>query len=152
MVASRADFSLLLNGERIIAEAQTAMIEYGESQCGYCTPGFVIGMVEAQSNGDRDVHSLGGNLCRCTGMLPLRLPNLVSRLATLAECFELMRSDPEATFVAGNTDYGIETNLRDRRSTVLPGLSSDGACAGRGAGRSAWHCHRRRAGDANAHR
>ena len=55
-----------------LAEAQTAMMALGGSQCGYCTPGFVVSMVAAQSGGaERDPHALGGNLCRCTGYRPI---------------------------------------------------------------------------------
>ena len=45
-----------------LSEVQRAMAEQGGSQCGYCTPGFVISMFAAQHNGDRDNHALGGNL------------------------------------------------------------------------------------------
>lgn len=58
-----------------VCEVQRAMIENGGSQCGYCTPGFVVSMVAEQYRPDakaRDVHRLGGNLCRCTGYRPIR--------------------------------------------------------------------------------
>ena len=55
-----------------LAEVQRAMAERGGSQCGYCTPGFVVSMFAAQHQGARDVHALGGNLCRCTGYRPIR--------------------------------------------------------------------------------
>ncbi|MDF1727548.1 MAG: xanthine dehydrogenase small subunit [Sulfitobacter sp.] len=52
--------------------AQTAMIELHGSQCGFCTPGFVVSMACAHLNGavDHDVQ-LAGNLCRCTGYAPI---------------------------------------------------------------------------------
>ena len=48
------------------------MVDEMGSQCGYCTPGFVmalIALVEQQQPLTRDVVELGltGNLCRCTG-------------------------------------------------------------------------------------
>ena len=55
-------------------DAQLAMAELGGSQCGYCTPGFIAGMVAEQyraKQGNCDCHSLGGNLCRCTGYRPI---------------------------------------------------------------------------------
>jgi xanthine dehydrogenase small subunit len=58
-----------------LAEVQTAMIECGGSQCGYCTPGFIISMFAEQyrrENRPADPHSLSGNLCRCTGYRPIR--------------------------------------------------------------------------------
>ena len=71
---------------------QEALASAGGSQCGYCTPGFICSMAaefyrkerlpesEAQSAGDHaemgkngfDLHSLSGNLCRCTGYRPIR--------------------------------------------------------------------------------
>lgn len=52
--------------------AQTAMIDAHGSQCGFCTPGFVVSMASAHLNGstDHDIQ-LAGNLCRCTGYAPI---------------------------------------------------------------------------------
>ena len=52
--------------------AQTAMVDHHGSQCGFCTPGFVVTMATAHLNGatDHDVQ-LAGNLCRCTGYAPI---------------------------------------------------------------------------------
>ena len=54
-----------------LADVQRAMAELGGSQCGYCTPGFVVSMFAAQFS-TLDCESLGGNLCRCTGYRPIR--------------------------------------------------------------------------------
>jgi xanthine dehydrogenase small subunit len=54
-----------------LADVQRAMVERGGSQCGYCTPGFVVSMFAAQF-ATPDSESLGGNLCRCTGYRPIR--------------------------------------------------------------------------------
>jgi xanthine dehydrogenase small subunit len=52
--------------------AQAAMIDHHGSQCGFCTPGFVVSMAVAQLNGDTDADTaLAGNLCRCTGYAPI---------------------------------------------------------------------------------
>ena len=51
---------------------QKAMIETGGSQCGYCTPGFVMSMVAGYYNGELNDGVIEGNLCRCTGYLPIR--------------------------------------------------------------------------------
>lgn len=47
---------------------QAAMVAEHGSQCGFCTPGFVMSMATGHLNGvsDHDTH-LAGNLCRCTG-------------------------------------------------------------------------------------
>jgi len=58
-----------------LAEAQAALAAAGGSQCGYCTPGFVMSLFAEQYRPDRqgacDPHQMGGNLCRCTGYRPI---------------------------------------------------------------------------------
>ncbi len=56
--------------------AQRAMVEHHASQCGFCTPGFVMSlwaMGQAAVAPDRAevVEALAGNLCRCTGYRPI---------------------------------------------------------------------------------
>ena len=66
--------SLAADGE--LAPAQEAMAAAGGSQCGYCTPGFVMSLLAEQYRNGRtgpcDPHELGSNLCRCTGYRPIR--------------------------------------------------------------------------------
>ncbi len=51
---------------------QKAMVELDGSQCGFCTPGFVMSMATAHTNGDTNFDdALAGNLCRCTGYAPI---------------------------------------------------------------------------------
>lgn len=53
---------------------QQAMVECGGSQCGYCTPGFVMSLFCEYYRPDRDGYdpeSISGNLCRCTGYRPI---------------------------------------------------------------------------------
>jgi xanthine dehydrogenase small subunit len=51
---------------------QEAMVAHHGSQCGFCTPGFVVSMAVAHLNGARDHDDqLAGNLCRCTGYAPI---------------------------------------------------------------------------------
>ncbi|MGI9305844.1 MAG: xanthine dehydrogenase small subunit [Gammaproteobacteria bacterium] len=56
--------------------AQQAMVDCHGSQCGFCTPGFVISLfVHAKNNGgtthEELTERLSGNLCRCTGYRPI---------------------------------------------------------------------------------
>jgi xanthine dehydrogenase small subunit len=66
--------SLAARGE--LADAQRAMASAGGSQCGYCTPGFVMSLFAEQYRPGRvgacDPLSMAGNLCRCTGYRPIR--------------------------------------------------------------------------------
>jgi xanthine dehydrogenase small subunit len=55
---------------------QQAMIDQHASQCGFCTPGFVMSLFGLYLNNpapDRDavLDALSGNLCRCTGYRPI---------------------------------------------------------------------------------
>jgi xanthine dehydrogenase molybdopterin binding subunit/xanthine dehydrogenase small subunit len=56
---------------------QAAMVEHFGSQCGYCTPGFVVSMFEGYYRDGAKTQpqlcdQLCGNLCRCTGYRPIR--------------------------------------------------------------------------------
>ncbi|MEY4510293.1 MAG: hypothetical protein RLZZ450_2415 [Pseudomonadota bacterium] len=53
---------------------QTAMVVHAGSQCGYCTPGFVVSLFCEYYRPGRagyDPESISGNLCRCTGYRPI---------------------------------------------------------------------------------
>ena len=55
-----------------LAAIQKAYGDWGGSQCGYCTPGFMITvhalLAENPDPTDEEIRSaLSGNLCRCTG-------------------------------------------------------------------------------------
>jgi xanthine dehydrogenase small subunit len=118
---------------------QRAMVDHHASQCGFCTPGFVMSMAVAQKNGavDHDDY-LAGNLCRCTGYAPIiraaeaiagtPSPGWVGEdLGTVSDApapYAPASSDalaawclahPEATLIAGATDVGlwVTKELRD---------------------------------------
>lgn len=70
----------------LLHPAQQAMVECHGSQCGFCTPGFVMTLASTYENHrlqvakgtikddlsyDDIVASIGGNLCRCTGYRPI---------------------------------------------------------------------------------
>lgn len=117
--------------------AQTAMIDFHGSQCGFCTPGFVVSMATAHLNGatDHDIQ-LAGNLCRCTGYAPIiraakamqdePVPDHLLFLAenTLAQptpqratshvqptssdaLAKWYAANPDGTLIAGATDVGL---------------------------------------------
>ncbi|MCD1620218.1 xanthine dehydrogenase small subunit [Salipiger marinus] len=51
---------------------QQAMVDHHGSQCGFCTPGFIVSMATAHLNGETGHDdALAGNLCRCTGYAPI---------------------------------------------------------------------------------
>jgi xanthine dehydrogenase small subunit len=65
----------LKNGDQL-HPVQQALVDHHGSQCGYCTPGFVMalaGWAEAGAPADDAATriALTGNLCRCTGYRPI---------------------------------------------------------------------------------
>ena len=55
---------------------QQAMVETNGSQCGYCTPGFIMSLFSLYKNSNKPSREaiddcLTGNLCRCTGYKPI---------------------------------------------------------------------------------
>ena len=56
---------------------QQAFVEKGASQCGYCTPGFVMAVKalllrNPNPSAQEIQEGLAGNLCRCTGYYQIR--------------------------------------------------------------------------------
>ena len=71
---------LLQDADGSLHPVQQAMVDHHGSQCGFCTPGFVMSLyalrIEAQgaaAQPDRIAinEALAGNLCRCTGYRPI---------------------------------------------------------------------------------
>ncbi|MCB1884161.1 MAG: xanthine dehydrogenase small subunit [Geminicoccaceae bacterium] len=55
---------------------QQAMVDHHGSQCGFCTPGFVMALYAMDRRGEAvtyetAVDEIAGNLCRCTGYGPI---------------------------------------------------------------------------------
>jgi len=74
---------------------QRTMAEGHGSQCGYCTPGFIMSLFEGYYRGDIQKpdqldDQLCGNLCRCTGYRPIR----DAAVAAFAERHKTNGSDP----------------------------------------------------------
>ncbi len=66
----------LISEDNSLHPVQEAMVRYHGSQCGFCTPGFVMslfGMFKNYSKLKEDIikDSIAGNLCRCTGYKPI---------------------------------------------------------------------------------
>ena len=66
----------LVSDSGLLHPVQTAMVNYHGSQCGFCTPGFVMSLFSLFKNfskfKDEEIKdSISGNLCRCTGYQPI---------------------------------------------------------------------------------
>lgn len=110
---------------------QAAMVDHHGSQCGFCTPGFVVSMAVAHKEGATDHDDrLAGNLCRCTGYAPIiRAAEAAEAAPVPAWMTEDLRpvagakapfapassdaladwylAHPDATLIAGATDVGL---------------------------------------------
>ena len=66
----------LISKDGSLHPVQQAMVNYHGSQCGFCTPGFVMSLFSMFKNHSRFKDkvikdSIAGNLCRCTGYQPI---------------------------------------------------------------------------------
>ncbi len=65
----------LADGDKL-HPVQQALVDHHGSQCGFCTPGFVMALFTLYSQGSNPtrqqiVDHVAGNLCRCTGYRPI---------------------------------------------------------------------------------
>jgi len=130
---------------------QQAMVDKHASQCGFCTPGFVMSLFAAWCNGtgleDASIDdTLAGNLCRCTGYRPIvaaaqalaeaplpaseqaRRAREAELLATIAHEQTVRLSDGKTSFLAPATPaefsrlYGVDPE----NTTIVAGATDVG--------------------------
>ena len=102
---------------------QQAMVEHGGSQCGYCTPGFVMSLFAFYYSEPRPqpLAALAGNLCRCTGYRPIRDAAAQLPAATDGDAFRerLLRAAP----VPAPLQYRERRARFDRPATLQAALT-----------------------------
>jgi xanthine dehydrogenase small subunit len=122
---------------------QKAMVEAHASQCGFCTPGFVMSLYQLHRDYDGPLppsretldRALGGNLCRCTGYRPIleagvkmfdtpaspdpRDSDLPVRLAALARDTGLAYRAQGKAFYAPRSLDELAQTLADRPSARI---------------------------------
>lgn len=127
---------------------QQALVDHHGSQCGFCTPGFVMSLFAHQGGVSRREISdaLAGNLCRCTGYGPIidaaqsvnRGPTPRGELAADTEALGyeqsgrrffsphsiddlalLLERYPNATLIGGATDVGLWVTKQHRDLETL---------------------------------
>ena len=87
------------------------------SQCGYCTPGFIISGVSLINSGkvinnDTINDAISGNLCRCTGYSPIiKAIKSVSDRKTKFKKVEIINKEKKVRF--GNITYLKPNNLKE---------------------------------------
>jgi xanthine dehydrogenase small subunit len=114
------------NGE--LHPVQQAMVECHGSQCGFCTPGFVMslwGLYLQQEGRDppperKEIDdALSGNLCRCTGYRPIidaaqrmcELPRVGFDREALAQSLQAIRRTDMLTYTRDGQSFHIPLTL-----------------------------------------
>jgi xanthine dehydrogenase small subunit len=130
---------------------QQAMVDCHGSQCGFCTPGFVMSLwalylghdsAPSRPNGAEIRSALTGNLCRCTGYRPILdagermfdLPRVpFDRAALHAKLRSIARDDSLAYEHAGRRFFAprtvaelAELKARQPQATLLAGCTDIG--------------------------
>lgn len=108
---------------------QQAMVTHHGSQCGFCTPGFVMSLFAAWCNGtgleaDNIDDTLAGNLCRCTGYRPIVDAGL-SLASSVVPDFEQRRRQREASLIAAIAHDDTVSLGDDRNQFVAPAKASE---------------------------
>jgi xanthine dehydrogenase small subunit len=132
---------------------QQALVDAAGSQCGYCTPGFVMSLFVGYYGRELNDGAIEGNLCRCTGYKPIReataqlaasapaadrfraqlvVPRAAPPRVALGTFFSPTRVDealalkaqhPQAAWVGGATDLGV--NLSHGQSVAPAFIALD---------------------------
>ncbi|MDZ5602292.1 xanthine dehydrogenase small subunit [Pseudomonas sp. RP23018S] len=102
---------------------QQAMADCHGSQCGFCTPGFVMSLFALQKNSHGpDLHqtheALAGNLCRCTGYRPIIEAAQHSCTAPCQDQFDARQAQTIAQLQAIAPQHTAELNSGDKRCLV----------------------------------
>ena len=102
---------------------QKAMVECHGSQCGFCTPGFVMSLFALQKNSQHaDPHqaheALAGNLCRCTGYRPILAAAEQACGEQLPDQFDQRQAQTIERLRAITPDRTGELNDGDKRCLV----------------------------------
>ena len=96
---------------------QMAFSKEYASQCGYCTPGFIMSGVSLINSGkvinnDTINDAISGNLCRCTGYSPIiKAIKSVSDRKTKLKKVEIINKEKKVRF--GNITYLKPNNLKE---------------------------------------
>ena len=131
---------------------QQAMVEHHGSQCGFCTPGFVMSLYAMWMNEtDPDVamieRYLQGNLCRCTGYQPiikaaldinahgkLKDDYLIAEKASIIEKLQsaqdqemlAIEADGEKLFAPATLDQFAASHAQNPEATIVAGSTDVG--------------------------
>ncbi|MBS0564316.1 MAG: xanthine dehydrogenase small subunit [Proteobacteria bacterium] len=109
---------------------QEAMVAHHGSQCGFCTPGFVVSMAVAHKDGATDHDDrLAGNLCRCTGYAPIIRAAKAAEArpvpAWMSDDLRALKRGP-APFAPATSDALADWYLAHPKATLIAGATDVG--------------------------
>jgi xanthine dehydrogenase small subunit len=155
VLAGQADGADLISVEDLVDEGrlhpvQQAMVDLHGSQCGFCTPGFVMSLfalfhAPARHGASRDEINewIAGNLCRCTGYRPIvdaglaacaspahdrftaDEPQTAQALAALDDGADVLMGTPERFFAAPASIESLAALYVDHPDAVLVSGATD---------------------------
>jgi xanthine dehydrogenase small subunit len=102
---------------------QQAMVDCHGSQCGFCTPGFIMSLFALQKNSTgydkgQTLEALAGNLCRCTGYRPIIDAAEQACCQKQPDQFDAFESNTVAQLQAIAPRETAELNSGDKRCLV----------------------------------
>lgn len=102
---------------------QQAMVDCHGSQCGFCTPGFIMSLFALQKNSTgydkgQTLEALAGNLCRCTGYRPIIDAAEQACCQKQPDQFDAFESNTVAQLKAIAPRETAELNSGDKRCLV----------------------------------
>ena len=105
---------------------QRAMVDLHASQCGFCTPGFVMSLFTLYHAGlraDRAVVNdwLAGNLCRCTGYRPIADAALACCTGEADDAFAKRAAETARLLADLSGDAGLSADTGLSGDTALTG-------------------------------
>ena len=122
----------------LLHPAQQAMVDCHGSQCGFCTPGFVMTLASTYENHrqqvakgtitddlsyDDIVASIGGNLCRCTGYRPIIDAGLaMNEIGRQRDAEQIIAKDLTIS-LATNAMASTRQAASSETSTITPALT-----------------------------
>jgi len=103
---------------------QQAMADEGATQCGFCTPGFIVSLAgfclsdkDKVATKENAIAAVDGNICRCTGY-----KSIERAAASVAEIMNKRNGEETTTFVTKKKMLpGYFTTIKPRLQTLLNG-------------------------------
>ena len=126
----------LSSSSEALHPAQQVMVDHHASQCGFCTPGFVMSLFAMmhqplKTPSQASIYeALGGNLCRCTGYRPImdaakalllsELPDLFTdkEAEQLQRLKQWQKEKAPSTFTLTSTDSAFFASPKSIKSLI----------------------------------